>query len=75
MEVKNPAEELDFVAPDIPKEKFVALSYYKDFWPFVLTFLKMSGTSSNYDTEAGHANEIILALVFAEVTSFADLKY
>ena len=42
--------------------------------PLVITFLKMSAKSKDFDAEAEHANEIIMSLVCCgEVEKFADL--
>ena len=78
VEVENTVEEFvtdDFV-PDmeVMEDKFLALSAYEDFRPFVITFLKMSAKNCDFDAEAEHANEIIMALVCAEVPNFADLE-
>ena len=41
--------------------------------PLVITFLKMSAKSKDFNAEAEDANEIIMSLVCSEVEKFKDL--
>ena len=78
VEVEKTVEEVegDDVESDTVdmEDKFVALLCYPDFRPFVITFLKMSAKSKDFDAEAEDANEIITSLACSEVESFDVLE-